>query len=157
MFNHEPDGYACPFCRVLGGVDSPLNAQQDIVCRTADAAALISPKWWPNNPGNVLVVPTAHYENLYDLPDRYGHAVHDVARQVAIAMREAYGCDGTSTRQHNEPGAYQDVWHYHLHVFPRYPGDDLYGSAPLADYATAAQRRPYADKLRGRLNAEPSR
>ncbi len=151
MFNHEPEGYECPFCRLLDGVDNALNAQRDIVCRTEGAAALISPRWWPNNHGHVLVVPTAHYENLYDLPDEYGHAVHDVARQVAIAMRKAYGCDGTSTRQHNEPGGNQDAWHYHMHVFPRYNGDNLYGTAPYPQFVPAEQRWPYADKLRGYL------
>jgi histidine triad (HIT) family protein len=51
----------------------------------------------------VLVVPNVHYENLYELPSRYGHAIHDLAREVAIAIRQTYGCDGTSVRQHNEP------------------------------------------------------
>jgi len=41
------------------------------------------------------------------------------------------------------------AWHYHVHVFPRYPGDQLYASAPLPDFVTAEQRRPYADRLRG--------
>jgi hypothetical protein len=67
VFNHEPEGYRCPFCRVLSGVDSAANTQRDIVCRTHDAAALIAPRWWPNNHGHVLVVPTAHHENLYEV------------------------------------------------------------------------------------------
>jgi histidine triad (HIT) family protein len=74
------------------------------------------------------VIPAAHFENLYDLPDALGADIHRVARRVAIAMKTAYGCAGVSTRQHNESAGNQDVWHYHLHVFPRYPGDDLYGS-----------------------------
>lgn len=137
-----------PFCRVLGGEDSAANTQRDIVFRADDAAALISPRWWPNNHGHALVVPTAHHENLYDLPDRYGHAMHDAARQVAVAMRSTYGCQGMSTRQHNEPIGYQDAWHYHVHVFPRYAGDDLYRSAPYREFVPAEQRWPYADKLR---------
>ncbi|MBO0728523.1 MAG: HIT domain-containing protein [Acidimicrobiaceae bacterium] len=156
MFSHEPEGYHCPFCRVLGGVDSALNTQQDIVCRTERAAALISPRWWPNNHGHVLVVPTAHHENLYDLPDAYGHAVHDVVRQIGIAMRNTYGCEGISTRQHNEPAGNQDTWHYHVHVFPRYAGDDLYGSRPYKQFLPAEQRWPYADKLRGYLREADS-
>jgi histidine triad (HIT) family protein len=96
----------------------------------------------------VLVVPNGHYENLYDLPSRYGHAISDLAREVAIAVRHTYGCDGTSVRQHNEPVGNQDVWHYHMHVFPRYAGDDLYLTRPERDFAPAEQRSPYADKLR---------
>lgn len=100
--------------------------------RTGLATALVAVRWWPRNRGHVLVVPDAHHENLYDLPSSSGHAVHDLVREVAIAIRATYGCDGTSVRQHNEPVGNQDVWHYHVHVFPRYFHDRLYSSPPLA-------------------------
>jgi len=58
------------------------------------------------------------------------------------------GCDGVSTRQHNEPAGNQDTWHYHVHVFPRYIDDGLYAAKPYPDYVTADQRWPYADRLR---------
>jgi histidine triad (HIT) family protein len=74
--------------------------------------------------------------------------VHDVVREVAIGMRRTYDCEGVSTRQHNEPTGYQDAWHYHVHVFPRYEGDDLYNTQHLPEPATAAEREPYAFRLR---------
>ena len=73
------------------------------------AYARISPTWWPVNPGAALVIPREHHENLYDLPPAAGHAVWDLTQRVAVAMRAAYACDGTSTRQHNEPAGGQDV------------------------------------------------
>jgi histidine triad (HIT) family protein len=152
VFNHQPDDYACPFCRVVSGEDSPLNSRRDIVRQTQDATALVSPRWWPNNHGHVLVVPNAHHENLYDLPATSGHAVHDVVREVAIAMRTAYECDGISTRQHNEPAGYQDAWHYHVHVFPRYHCDDLYATTAYPDFIVGERRWPYAEKLRAHLD-----
>jgi histidine triad (HIT) family protein len=150
MFNHEPDGYGCPVCQLVadGEDERRISTQRDIVRRDELATALISPRWWPNNHGHVVVVPNAHHENLYDLPSRDGHAVHDLVREVAIAIRRTYGCDGTSVRQHNEPAGNQDVWHYHVHVFPRYGGDDLYASRPYPDFVTAEQRWPFADRLR---------
>jgi histidine triad (HIT) family protein len=78
--------------------------------------------------------------------------VHDAVREIAVAMRTAYGCEGISTRQHNEPAGGQDAWHFHVHVIPRYDGDDLYGSKPLPGFATGEQRRVYADKLRAVLS-----
>jgi histidine triad (HIT) family protein len=96
------------------------------VRRTAEAIAFVSPRWWPNNHGNLLVVPVRHYENLYELPAEAGHAVHDLVQEVAIAMRLTYGREGVSTRQHNERAGGQDVWRYHVHVFPRYADDELY-------------------------------
>jgi histidine triad (HIT) family protein len=150
--SHAPPGYQCPFCAVVAGVDADL--QQDIVRRTAGALALISPRWWPSNHGHVLVVPIRHYENLYELPAEAGHAVHDLVRDVAIAIRRTYGCEGVSTRQHNEPAGNQDAWHYHVHVFPRYAGDRLYESRPYPEFVRPEQRRPYAERLRDHFAKE---
>lgn len=124
-----------------------MTSQQDIVLRTERAMAFVASRWWPNNRGHVLVVPTDHHENLYDLPALDGHAVQDAVRDVAIAIRHTYGCDGVSTRQHNEPAGYQDAWHYHVHVFPRYDGDNLYNTRHLTEPATPEERAPYARKL----------
>jgi histidine triad (HIT) family protein len=148
MFNHAPPDYRCPFCHLLGGADTAANTQDDVVRRGALATAFISPRWWPNNHGHVLVIPNEHHENLYDLPEAYGHAVHDLVREVAIAIRTTYRCDGISTRQHNEPAGNQDAWHYHVHVFPRYRDDQLYESRPYPEFVAPEQRWPYAERLR---------
>src|SRR2546421_613310 len=71
----------------------------------------------------------------------------------ALAMKTAYGCEGPSFRQHNEPAGYQEVWHYHLHVFPRYHGDDLYMRSKERRWVTPAERAPYAEKLRAVLGS----
>jgi histidine triad (HIT) family protein len=78
-------------------------------------------------------------------------SVYSTVRRVAIALKNAYECDGTSTRQHNEPGGNQDVWHLHVHVFPRYLGDRLYERSEEMRWATPAERAPYAAKLRAAL------
>ena len=72
----------------------------------------------------------------------------EAAQAAALAMKQAYGCHGVSTRQHNEPAGNQEVWHYHLHVFPRYAGDDLYLRSNEKRYTTPAERASYAEKLR---------
>jgi len=153
MYNHAPEDYACPFCLAVAGVEDARvrTVQEDIIYRDGTVTAFIAARFWPDCRGNVLVVPNAHYENLYDLPDEAGARVYAVARRVALAMKREYGCAGVSTRQHNEPAGNQDVWHYHLHVFPRYPGDDLYGNKPVN--TTPAERAPYARRLRAALAA----
>lgn len=120
MFGHAPQGYVCPFCVLVAGGDNeaPYSVQSDVVLRTGKATAFISSTWWPNNPGHVLVVPDAHVENLYDLKPEVGAEVLDAARRVALAFKAVYRCGGVSTRQHNEPAGGQEVWHYHVHVFP---------------------------------------
>ena len=126
MFNHAPRDYKCPLCRniVSGESDYPL----EIVHRYEHVFVKVNPKWWPQNPGSALVIPNDHYENVFDLPIELGTSLQEAVRDTALAMKQAFGCSGISTRQHNEPDGNQDVWHYHVHVFPRYPGDGLYGS-----------------------------
>jgi histidine triad (HIT) family protein len=150
QMSHRPEGYRCPFCRVAAGedLDGQYTRQSDVIYRDAAVTAFISSAWWPANAGHVLVVPNAHYENIYDIPDDVLAAVQVVGKRVALALREDYGCDGTSFRQHNEPGGNQDVWHYHLHVFPRYIGDELYTRTYERRNTTPAEREPYAARLR---------
>lgn len=105
----------------------------------------MNPKWKPTNPGAVLVIPIPHYENIFELPDVLGGPIQRAVRETALAMKSAYGCDGVSTRQHNEPAGNQDVWHFHIHVFPRYKGDDLDTEAVLADHS---EMRLLAQNLR---------
>lgn len=151
MRRHEPPGYDCPFCRLQQGAEDDRNAATDVVAVTELAYARIAPKWWPANRGAVLVVPRAHHENLYGLPADVGHGVWDLSQEVAIAMRRSYGCAGVSTRQHNEPAGGQDVWHLHVHVFPRHDDDLLYQRHLEARYVAAAERAPYAQLLRAEL------
>lgn len=106
----------------------------------------MNPKWWPNNPGAVLVIPNDHYENVYDMPPSLGAPLQIAVRDAALAMKSAYGCPGVSTRQHNEPAGNQDVWHLHVHVFPRWEGDDLYGSH--GEWADPGELRRRAEQLR---------
>ena len=139
MSSHAPDGYVCPFCRNVhdGTAEHPL----EILYRDDDVFVKMNPKWWPNNPGNVLVIPVAHHENIFDLPAVLATPIHRAAQAAAIAMKRAYGCHGVSTRQHNEPAGNQKVWHYHLHVFPRWTGDELYRtSGALAPHDELRQR-----------------
>jgi histidine triad (HIT) family protein len=151
MFNHEPKDYICPFCQLLGGIESEYNKKQDIVFQNEYATASIAPKWWVNNPGHVLVIPNKHYENLYDIPDDELAEVYKVVKKVAIAMRNTYDCEGTSTRQHNEPAGHQDVWHFHVHVYPRYTDDKLHQNHDQKGFVSAEERLPYAEKLRAFL------
>jgi histidine triad (HIT) family protein len=155
MFEHAPPGYVCPFCLLTDGAFGDprlLTLAADVVLRSDEVMAIVSPHWWPNNPGHVLVVPTEHHENLYTLPPRQGLAVFEASQRVAIAMKQAYRCDGVSTRQHNEPAGNQDVWHYHLHVFPRWTGDELYANhAHRLDLAPPEERARHAALLRDAL------
>jgi histidine triad (HIT) family protein len=125
VYNHEPADYPCPFCH-----EDPHLAQHplEIIRRYEKVTVRLNPKWWPGTPGNLLVVPHQHVENLFDLPDDLAGPLQLATQEAALALKRALACGGVSTRQHNEPDGGQDVWHYHVHVFPRFTGDGLYGS-----------------------------
>ncbi|WP_203138615.1 HIT family protein [Microbacterium sp. JZ31] len=153
---HEPAHYACPFCGIQRGQFDDHNQPTDVVGVTEDAFARIAPKRWPGNPGAVLVIPRRHTENLYSITPEENRAVWDLTRRVAIAIRDGYDCHGTSVRQHNEPAGEQDVWHLHVHVFPRYEGDALYERHREARWVAADERAAYAERLRARLRLPTS-
>lgn len=149
--NHEPADYLCPFCNWLAGNETEYKQNNDIVYQDSLVTAFISPKWWVNNPGHVIIIPNEHIENLYTIPDALLAHVYTTTKRIAIAMKTAYGCDGTSTRQHNEPAGNQDVWHFHTHLFPRYQNDQLYENHANKSFVEPTERRPYATKLREEL------
>jgi histidine triad (HIT) family protein len=148
MFNHEPENYNCPFCTFLGGEETAYNNKQDIVYQNEFTTAFIAPTWWVNNPGHVLVIPNKHHENIYNIPDDQIAEVYKTAKKIAIAIRNTYECQGISTRQHNEPAGDQDVWHFHVHIYPRYDEDRLYRNHDNKEFVDAAARAPYAEKLK---------
>ena len=96
-------------------------------------------------------VKNEHFENIYDLPLRYVLDIHRVAQCLAIAMKEVYACDGVSTRQHNEPAGNQDIWHYRLHVTPRYENDNFYATQP--QFMGSAERAKHAEALKNSLSS----
>ena len=149
MYNHEPKDYVCPLCQIARGEPTNHGDQEaDVVLRNEFITAFVAGKWWRSNPGHVIIIPNEHIENIYDMPANVGHAIFDASKMIAQALKEAYGCDGISTRQHNEPAGNQDVWHYHLHVFPRYEGDNLYLNHADTFWPSSEEKRPYAEKLK---------
>lgn len=149
MFSHEPDDYICPFCDWLSGHETKMKQNSDIVYQDESVTAFVSPKWWVNNPGHVIVIPNNHTENLYSISDEELGKVNKTVKQVAIAIRKSYkDCIGTSVRQHNEPAGNQDVWHFHVHVFPRYADDNLYQNHDSKQFVKPELRKKYADILK---------
>ena len=128
------------------------SGQSDVVHQDDRVTALVSLHQFPNNHANVIIVPNEHFENIFDLPVGYAEDVQRIARQIALAMKAAYGCDGVTLRQHNEPAGGQDVWHYHVHVTPRYHGDNFYLSR--GEVMAPGERAGHARRLREALGRD---
>ncbi|MGX5847713.1 HIT family protein [Mesorhizobium sp. PL10] len=76
----------------------------------------------PQGPGHTLVVPKAPSRNLLNAdPSTFG-ALFTVVQKVAVAVKKAFGADGVTILQFNEPASGQTVYHLHVHVIPRFEG-----------------------------------
>ena len=151
---HAPPGYSCPFCAIVQGQERAdvATKQEDVVLKTSEVCAFVASHQWPNNPGHVLVIPNEHIENIYALPDALAIGLQSTVRSIALALKAAFDCPGISTRQHNEPAGGQDVWHYHIHVFPRYESDELYRSQ--RQRVAPEQRKNQAQIIRKMLDSK---
>jgi histidine triad (HIT) family protein len=148
VYSHAANDYDCPVCRGLRGEDSSpeLIQASDIVDQNELAVAAVCTHFLPGSPGHVIVMPVRHYENLHAMPPRELHACIDMAQAVALAMKARYGAAGITLRQNNEPAGSQTVFHFHLHVVPRYEGDG-YDDGPGEYLAAVEERARWARRL----------
>lgn len=114
-----------------------------------DADTLVIMDVMPQSDGHALILPKAAAENLYDLDPGMAATVMRMGQRVAIAARKAFNPAGVTLMQFNGAEAGQTVFHFHLHVVPRYAGQPLrvHGRS-LADPALLADQ---AARLRAAL------
>lgn len=108
----------CIFCAIIEGkIPSAKIYENEHVFAFMDIA--------PANPGHLLIIPKQHYRNIFDMPAEVGSKIMEAAIPLATAIREALKPDGLNLFQSNEPAAFQTVFHFHLHLIPRWEGDPL--------------------------------
>ena len=76
-------------------------------------------------PYKVLILPKEHVETIFDLSGELASAIFQATVKVARAIRAASGCAGMNIVQSNGKLGQQDVFHFHLHIVPRFPGDGI--------------------------------
>lgn len=77
----------------------------------------------PATKGHALILPKDHYANLYELPEDAASEVMKLAKKMASLMTDKLGCDGFNLVQNNGEVAGQTVFHFHMHLIPRYQDD----------------------------------
>ena len=106
----------------------------------------------PQADGHTLIIPKTEAENLFDLEPQMAEAVMRVGQRVAQAVRRAFQPDGITLMQFNGAEAGQTVFHFHLHVIPRYAGQALRSHGRgFADPAVLAEQ---AERLRTALRQD---
>lgn len=107
----------CTFCEILAGRLPSSMVYQDECC-----SAFMDIQ--PVNPGHVLVIPNRHGVSLGGLDEETGAHLFNVGQRVAQALRQSgLKCEGVNLFLADGEAAGQEVFHVHLHVFPRYHGD----------------------------------
>ncbi len=107
---------ACIFCKIAAGEIPSKTLYEDEEFRVILDLG-------PATRGHALILPRNHYRNLFELPEAQAEKVIVLAKKMAQQMKEKLHCDGFNLVQNNEEVAGQTVFHFHMHLIPRYEGD----------------------------------
>lgn len=106
----------CIFCKLANG-DIPTST----IYEDEDFRVILD--LGPATKGHALILPKDHYENLYEIDDEIAGKAMKLAKKIITQMTEVLGCDGYNIVQNNGSAAGQTVFHFHMHLIPRYQGD----------------------------------
>ena len=106
----------CIFCKIAAGESPSKTIYEDERCRVILDIS-------PASKGHALIIPKEHYANIYELPEEMAASAMVLAKKLAAHMTEILQCDGFNIIQNNGEPAGQTVFHFHMHLIPRYKGD----------------------------------
>jgi histidine triad (HIT) family protein len=112
------DAGECIFCKIVAG-ELPATIVQE------DERTIAFMDISPATRGHALVIPRAHADDLHAISDEDLQACVLAARRLAVRQRERLGADGVNVINSCGAAAWQTVFHFHMHVIPRYVGDPL--------------------------------
>lgn len=108
----------CIFCKIANGEIPAATLYEDENFRVILDQG-------PASKGHALILPKSHAANIYELSDEMATKAMVLAKKMATAMTEALKCDGFNIVQNNGECAGQTVFHFHMHLIPRYKGDNV--------------------------------
>lgn len=106
----------CIFCKIANGEIPSRTLYEDEDFRVIMDLA-------PATKGHSLILPKNHYKNIYEIADDTAAKVLPLAKKMAVRMTEKLGADGFNIVQNNNEVAGQTVFHFHVHLIPRYNDD----------------------------------
>lgn len=108
----------CIFCRIAAGDIPSATLYED-----GDFRVILD--LGPASKGHALILPKAHYANIYEITEELAGKAMILAKKMAGVLTEALQCDGFNLVQNNGEPAGQTVFHFHMHLIPRYEGDQV--------------------------------
>lgn len=143
----------CIFCDIIEG-----RAPAETVFEDDETLAFMDIN--PANPGHTLIIPKRHVRDIYGLDEEAAAAVMKVTVRVARAIKKALQPDGMNLVQSNERAASQEIFHFHMHIIPRWYGDGLRlarppevrRTMPIEEAAARIRREVSEDQEEGPVN-----
>ena len=108
----------CIFCKIAAGEIPSATLYED-----DDFRVILDIE--PASKGHALILPKEHYANLYELDDELAAKAMVLAKKMITKLTAILGCDGYNVVQNNGTVAGQTVFHFHMHLIPRYHGDGV--------------------------------
>ena len=108
----------CIFCKIANGEIPSATLYED-----EDFRVILD--LGPASKGHALILPKAHAANIYEISDDMAAKAMILAKKMATKMTEVLKCDGFNIVQNNGEPAGQTVFHFHMHLIPRYEGDQV--------------------------------
>ena len=108
----------CIFCKIAAGEIPSATLYEDEEFRVFLDVA-------PASKGHMLVVPKTHYADIMEMPEELTAKAFVLAKTMAAKLEKELGCDGVNLVQNNHEAAGQTVFHFHIHVIPRYKKDKV--------------------------------
>ena len=133
----------CVFCEIVAG-----RVPASVVYEDETALAFMDIQ--PVNPGHLLIIPRQHASLLADLHEATGAHLFRIAMRMAEALRRSgIRCEGVNLFLADGEAAFQEVFHVHLHVFPRFVGDPFKIEADWSARPARAELDAVAATIRG--------
>lgn len=107
----------CVFCQII------KKEEAFIVHETSTALAFLDIN--PVSKGHTLVIPKDHYQDISDIDEDALRDIMSAAKEAAGVLQRKLGADGVNILHASGKAAQQSVFHFHLHVVPRFKGDGL--------------------------------
>lgn len=108
----------CIFCKLANG-EIPTNS----IYEDEDFKVIMDIS--PASKGHCVILPKTHAENLFEFPEEYCEKIMLVAKKCSKVLMNVLSCDGINVLQNNGEAAGQTVFHLHVHLIPRYEGDNV--------------------------------
>ena len=109
----------CIFCEIIAGkASASIVYQDDLVIAVMDIQ--------PVNPGHLMIIPKHHIASMDEMDENTGMHLFRIAMRLEQSIRKSgVRCEGINLFLADGESAFQEIFHLHLHVFPRFKGDSF--------------------------------